>query len=257
MDLLKRYLTDAEQRALLQAARRSTDPLAQRDLLWMRLLIETGARVAELASFTAAQAEAALATGWLAVRAAQRKADGKGRRRAHEYLVTEPVRDCLRGLLALQRQHPAGLDATAPEPLVWGRGGQALSVRSYQARMKLWAREAGLDGRISPHWLRHTRGRNIVARSRAKNPLKVVQLALGHASVASSGVYTQMVRQEYVDALHAAAGGRMRKAAARRAAAAGDAGAAVGADAGTDAGAGAGDGAGAGAATAVREGAPC
>jgi len=218
MDMLKRFLNETEQRALLRAARQSSDPLAQRDYHWMRLMIETGARVSELASFTAAQAEAALASGWLVVAPAQRKANSQGKRRGHEYLVTEPVRTSLLALLALQREESAALEPDAPVPLIWGRDGKALSVRSYQVRIKAWAQAGGLAGGVSPHWLRHTRGVNIINRSRAANPMKVAQLALGHVSAASTAIYTQLARDEYVQALQATAGGRMPKKAARRAA---------------------------------------
>ena len=41
----------------LRAARNTHCPLAQRDYWWMRLLIETGARIDEFAHWSAAQAE--------------------------------------------------------------------------------------------------------------------------------------------------------------------------------------------------------
>lgn len=221
MDLMKRYLTEAEQQALLRAAKGSSDPLAHRDHHWMRLLIGTGMRVHEFALLSAAQAEAALATGWLITRPEQRK----GRKHGHEYLVTQGVREDLQALLALQRGEPLRmLDAQQPPPLVWGRAldglhAHAMSVRSYQVRLKHWAVKAGLDARISPHWLRHTRGVNIIRRSRSANPLKVAQLALGHQSIASTGIYTQMAREEYVRDLQGIDGGRMKKRDAKRLAA--------------------------------------
>lgn len=218
----KRYLTDAEQRRLLAAARGCTDVLAQRDFAWMRLLIETGMRVNELATCSQVQAQTALATGWLRINAEQRKGR-EGKRRAHVYLVTEPVRQCLEQLLHLHDELRP-MVALAPEvepPLLWGRCGvvrghvlcEHISVRSLQARMKYWAYRSGLPEGVSPHWLRHTRGVNIIRRSRGKNPLKVAQEALGHASIASTGIYTQMSREEYELELHHVAGTRMRKAA--------------------------------------------
>lgn len=220
MDMLKRYLNEREQRALLMAAKGRADPLAQRDYWWMRLMVETGARVSELASFTARQAEQALALGWLVVAPEQRKANSKGQRKGHSYLVTEPVRLALVELLKLQRMEATPLDAVVEPPLIWGRQGAALSVRSYQARIALWAQAAGLQERVSPHWLRHSRGVNIIRRSRADNPLKVAQLALGHATIASTGIYTQIAREDYVQALHATAGGRTPRKVAERLAAA-------------------------------------
>lgn len=234
--MLKRYLTDAEQRRLLSVVKAVADPLAQRDHAWMRLLVETGMRVNELATLRREQAERALETGWLAVRPEQRKGHRKAgedkqgnkfplQRKGHEYLVTEPVRQCLRTLIKLHAelmpQDANGAEHTAP--LMWGRGGEvrgkaladAISVRSLQARMKHWAYLAVLPDGVSPHWLRHTRGVNIIRRSRGNNPLKVVQEALGHASLASTGIYTQMSREEYTRELHNVAGGRMRKQDAR------------------------------------------
>jgi len=219
MDMLKRFLDESEQRALLMAARRSNDPLAQRDYHWMRLLLETGARVAELASFTARQAEQALATGWLVVAPHQRMASSKGVRKGHSYLVTEPVRASLTELLKLQRMQRAPLELVPEPPLIWGRQGAPLSVRSYQARIAEWAQAAGLKLKVSPHWLRHSRGFNIIKRSRADNPLKVAQQALGHASISSTGIYTQMTRVDYVQALQATAGGRLPRKAAEQLAA--------------------------------------
>jgi site-specific recombinase XerC len=220
MSLNKRYLTEEEQRRLLQVAKGQTAMLAQRDYAWMRLLIETGMRVNELATLKYRQATLALATGWLVVNKEQRK----GKRRGHEYLVTEPVRQCLVKLMELQEElRPMGCSADGLPPLLWGRCGMVggkwlcehMSVRSFQARMKHWAYLAGLPDGVSPHWLRHTRGVNIIQRSRGKNPLKVAQLALGHASIASTGIYTQMSRQAYEQELHGVAGTRMRKADAR------------------------------------------
>ncbi len=218
MGMNKRYLTDEEQRRVLAVLKNQPGLLAQRDHAWIRLLIETGMRVNELATLTRNQAVQALATGWLVVTKEQRK----GKRMGHEYLVTEPVRQCLEKLIALQAElRPAlHLPPEMAPPLLWGRcgvvGGKVLcehmSVRSFQARMKHWAYLAGLPEGVSPHWLRHTRGVNIIRRSRGNNPLKVAQLALGHASIASTGIYTQMSREEFEQELQLVAGGRMPKA---------------------------------------------
>lgn len=220
--MLTRYLTDEEQRRLLAVAHSHASPLAQRDHAWMRLLIETGMRVNELATLKLVQADRALATGWLVLPKEQRK----GKRLGLEILVTEPVRQCLETLMHLHRElEPmVALDPAVWPPLMWGRCGvvrgkvlaEHISVRSLQARMKHWAYLAGLPEGVSPHWLRHTRGRNIVRRSRGNNPLKVAQMALGHASIASTGIYTQMCREEYTRELQRVAGGRMRKAEARQ-----------------------------------------
>lgn len=211
--MMKRYLTETEQHKLLNSAKSRRDPLAQRDYWWMRLMILTGMRVTEFSQLTRAQAEAALQHGWLVVPKEQRK----GGKLGNEYMVTEPVRACLDALVFMSRSESAGPEHAAP--LVWGRDGAAMSVRSYQARLKVWVLEAGIDPRTSVHWLRHTCGMNVIRNSRSKNPLKVAQMALGHASIASTGIYTQMSREEYARDMQQIHGGRVSKAQARRMAA--------------------------------------
>ena len=235
MGFQRRYLEDEEQKALLKAAKDQAGLLAQRDYAWMKLLIETGMRINELALLELRQAEMALKTGWLSIRAEQRKGHGvkakegeqpkPAKRSPHEYMVTAPVRECLCILIDLQPELAPALELppNEPAPLLWGRCGivrgkvlhEHMSVRSFQVRMKHWASLAGLPEGVSPHWLRHTRGVNIIRRSRGNNPLKVAQMALGHASIASTGIYTQMSREEFSRELNLVAGGRMRRSDAR------------------------------------------
>jgi site-specific recombinase XerC len=212
----KRFLTESEQRALLQAAKRCADPLAQRDYWWMRCMLATGARVNEFSLITVDQAERALASGYLVIRPEQRKKSPKGNKApAHEYVVTATVRESLQALLALQREEATRWAIEGPQPLMWGRTGGPLSVRSLQARIKHWGQVAGLGDRISPHWLRHTRGVNIVRRTRSGNPIKTVQLALGHRNASTSAIYTQMAAADFERDMHAIDGACMSRAAAR------------------------------------------
>ena len=214
--MMRRYLTEAEQKALLAAPRAGACPLAQRDYHWLGALMLTGMRIAEWSRLTVPMVRQALATGWLVCPPAHCKG-GRG----NEYLVTEPLRVHLVALCRLSDELGAGLVVPdSGQPLVWGRdvAGVAgpLSVRSYEARLKVWAQAAGLDCRISPHWLRHTRGMNIMRRSRGANPLKVAQVALGHKAISSTGIYTHMAREELEAELRQVDSGRLPKAVARR-----------------------------------------
>ena len=85
-----------------------------------------------------------------------------------------------------------GLDA----PLVVGRRGTRLAVRSYQARMQHWVKAAGLEINASPHWLRHTFGQRLIESSTANEPLLVAQQALGHRSITSTQIYTKPTREQ-------------------------------------------------------------
>ncbi|MEQ1659977.1 MAG: tyrosine-type recombinase/integrase [Hylemonella sp.] len=213
----KRYLDEPQQRRLLRAAKCCNDPLAQRDYHWMAALTLSGMRIQEFSKLTAQRVRLGLACGWLV----SLKDNCKGKRRANEYMVTQQLRVHLQALLKLSDDLAAGIELCdgQEQPLVWGRdiAGKAgpLSVRSYELRIKHWAEAAGLDPRLSPHWLRHTRGMNIMRRSRGDNPLKVCQLALNHASMASTGVYLQMSREEYERELQLVDGTRLPKKVAR------------------------------------------
>lgn len=216
----KRYLTEDQQRQLLRAAKACSDALAQRDYHWMSVLILTGMRIQEFGHLTAHLVRVALACGWLV----SKKEHCKGQRKANEYCVTQQLRQHLVALLALSDGHAAaiGLTCEPDQPLVWGREISAsspiapLSVRSYEARLKVWAAAAGLDPRISPHWLRHTRAMNIMRRSRGDNPLKVAQIAMNHTSLKSTGVYLQISREEFEREVQQVDGGRVPKRVAVR-----------------------------------------
>jgi site-specific recombinase XerC len=71
--------------------------------------------------------------------------------------------------------------------------------------MAHWREHTGLPVEASPHWLRHTLAKRIIARSTARNPLGVVQHALGHHSLNSTGIYTAPDRDELARALEEAA----------------------------------------------------
>ncbi|MGE0350931.1 tyrosine-type recombinase/integrase [Hydrogenophaga sp.] len=208
---MRRYFPESEQARLLNAAKACADPLAQRDYHWMAALLLTGMRIGEFSRLTVPQVALALRVGWLV----SRPEDCKGKR-GNEYAVTMPLRTHLQALLSLaDRQYDGN---GRPEPLVPGRFGGHLTPRSYELRMKHWIREAGLDERASPHWMRHSRGMNIVRRSRAQSPgmaMKVAQAALGHASLKSTGVYLNLSREELAAELQAVDGGRLKKRQAR------------------------------------------
>jgi integrase/recombinase XerD len=48
------------------------------------------------------------------------------------------------------------------------------------------ARRAGIEGNVSPHWMRHAHGSHALDRGA---PIHLVQATLGHASVATTGKY--------------------------------------------------------------------
>jgi integrase/recombinase XerC len=70
-----------------------------------------------------------------------------------------------------------------------GRAGRRLAPREVQKRIKRWAAAAGLDVDVHPHMLRHSFASHVLQSS---GDLRAVQEMLGHASIASTQVYTHL-----------------------------------------------------------------
>jgi integrase/recombinase XerD len=83
----------------------------------------------------------------------------------------------------LRFRHGTGLDALM---FPSRRGGGHLDPSAIERLVWRAAQRAGLDTKISPHWLRHSHATH--ARERGA-PIYLVQATLGHASVATTGRY--------------------------------------------------------------------
>jgi site-specific recombinase XerC len=204
--MLKRYLTEDEQRLLLSTVKKYSDVLARRDYAWMRLLKDTGFRIREFSLMTVNDAMLALKTGYIYIPREHRK----GKRQDHTKLVTDPVRKDLLDLLDIRRE--MGYLEDGDVPLVMSRKHVAMTVRAYQQRVAFWAQQAEIPGKVSPHWFRHTRAMNIMRRSTSNDPRGIVKAELGHSTISSSGIYTDISREDLQAALEEVDGNtRIRK----------------------------------------------
>lgn len=183
MGTSNRCLTLKEERLLRQVMGRRKD--AARDFAVFRALLTTGMRISEFLSLTVAEVKAALSIERLLVPASRRKGEACD---LFVYLRGE-AREAFADLLRL---------AGAEGPLVPGRDGQPLTPRAFQLRLKHWAREAGVDDRLSPHWLRHTFGAEFCRMSTASPTETCIRLArlLGHADPRTCGHYLTMSRDD-------------------------------------------------------------
>lgn len=194
---MNRYLTEGEQFKLLSVLKQhSGEVLAARDYAWVRALRHSGLRIQEFSLISVGDALEALRFGYLFIPREHRK----GKRKDHRVYVTSALREALRDLLKC-RYAMSSADCQQTDPLVISRHGRGMTVRNYELRLSAWGRKAGLPPGVSPHWLRHTRAMQIMQSSTARDPRGVVQSALGHADIRSSGVYTQTPRAEVEAAL--------------------------------------------------------
>jgi site-specific recombinase XerC len=91
-----------------------------------------------------------------------------------------------------------------------------LTARAIQQRVAMWSAAAGLPDGVSPHWFRHSRAMNIMKRTTSNDPRGIVQAALGHASIASTGIYTGVTREDLAAALDEVDGAGRRSTAQLR-----------------------------------------
>ena len=84
------------------------------------------------------------------------------------------------------------------DALFLNRRGKRLTRQGFWLILKGYARRAGLEGKVAPHTLRHSFATHLL---RGGAPLRHVQELLGHASIATTQVYTHLtsehVRSEY------------------------------------------------------------
>lgn len=198
--MLRRYLTPEEQQRLVKAAAMPSDILARRDAAWLRGLLFSGLRITEFSLTTLGDAVDALRTKYLFIPKERRK----GQRRDHRVFVTGELRAALKAAIDVRYAMSDDANLPADAALFISRqhgAGEPMTVRSFQLRFKHWAKIAALPADASPHWLRHSRAMNIMRTSEAADPRGIAKEALGHASIASTGIYTGVLREELEQAL--------------------------------------------------------
>jgi integrase/recombinase XerD len=177
---LPKALTEAQVGALL-AAPVGDDPIARRDRAILEVLYGTGLRVSELVGLSLADVD--LDGGLL-------RAFGKGSKERIVPLGGHAIRALVAWL------GPGGRPEV--EPARWRRRGDAeaifLGARGGRlTRQGAWdvlrrhGRRVGLDGRLSPHVLRHSCATHMLDHGA---DIRAVQELLGHASIRTTQVYT-------------------------------------------------------------------
>lgn len=175
--LLPKALSVDEAAALLMPEGDDDPALAARDVAIFELFYSSGLRLAELAALNVDALEGMLHEGEVRVL-------GK-RSKARIVPVGAKAREALVAWAEL-REQLATLDEAA---LFVSRRGARLSHRAIQDRLGRHALRAGLPFHVHPHMLRHSFASHVLQSS---GDLRAVQEMLGHASIASTQVYTHL-----------------------------------------------------------------
>ena len=172
-------------------------PLGRRDRALFELAYSSGLRVSELTGLDVDAIDAA--TG-------EARVLGKG---AKTRIV--PVGRPAHEAIAAWLPERAKLARPGERALFVGRSGRRLAPREVQRRVKRWAASAGLGVDVHPHMLRHSFASHVLQSS---GDLRAVQEMLGHASIASTQVYTHLDFQ-HLAKVYDAAHPRARRAKAK------------------------------------------
>lgn len=192
----ERYVTRREEKLLLAHIARHAGLYAKRDHAWIRLARHTGFRLGTLRNFTVGEARRTLATR--RIRAAAEHAKGH---RGYDVPLNTAAEQALRD--ALKVRHAMRLPDDDDAPLFCSRLGHGMAERTYQQRMQMWRLSAGLTCAASPHWLRHTLAKRVMATTEHRDPQGVVQALLGHVRRESTAVYTLPDREDLERAMEA------------------------------------------------------
>jgi len=152
------------------------DLLAVRDRAMFELFYSSGLRLSELASLNL--------IGGLDLAAGEVTVTGKrGKTR------TVPVGAKAGAALADWIAQRVALAAPGEPALFVGRRGTRLGPRGIEQRLSHWAQKSGLGLHVHPHMLRHSFASHVLQSS---GDLRAVQEMLGHASIATTQIYTHL-----------------------------------------------------------------
>jgi integrase/recombinase XerC len=161
-----------------------------RDQAILELLYSSGLRLSELTGLDAGYVEAPghRSAGWLLRDEAEVQVLGKGGKR-RTVPVGGPALAALDAWLGVRRDWLALHPDADPHALFLSRRGPRLSNRAVQRLVKRLAIRRGVPADVHPHVLRHSFASHLLQSS---GDLRAVQELLGHASIATTQIYTSL-----------------------------------------------------------------
>jgi len=179
-----------EQAVALAASRDGDDPAALRDAAIRELLYSSGLRLSELIGLDVSfvSLPGYRSAGWLDADSAEVMVTGKGGKQ-RAVPVGKPALAALHDWLAVRASWVKPAQPDGAHALFLSPRGARISPRSVQLRLKAHAQRIGIPSNVHPHVLRHSFASHVLQSS---GDLRAVQDLLGHASIASTQVYTSL-----------------------------------------------------------------
>ncbi len=180
------YLNEAEEKQLLDCLRDYPRNIhQQRDYAIIRVLLDTGIRVGELAQIELAD----ISDKHLFIKRA------KGGNPIRKFLPSI-TRDAIDQYIQGERKHFA-TDSNVNALFVNQQYGRMVS-RGFQIVVSKWVKRAGILKQVTPHKLRHTFATSLYAKN---HDILVVQKALGHRSIVHTQIYAHITDESFEEAM--------------------------------------------------------
>lgn len=183
MPQMSRLLADTlnnKERLLLLSQPNQKAPTGLRDHCMIRLMLNVGLRASELLNILVKEID--LVSGKLIIK------HGKGRKDRIVWINSNDLEVLMRWK-----------EIKPNSPLLFSTlKGNAINDRYLRAMVKRRAKIAGITKNVHPHLLRHTFATDLL---RSTKNIRLVQKALGHASLSSTMIYTHIYDEELESAL--------------------------------------------------------
>jgi len=185
------YLTESDEKTLFNHLKRLKDRQAERDFALLKTCRLLGLRRSEAIALNVADV-----FGQTVLEVNERIA-AKGA--LGSLSIPVELQEILQRFLRLKRQW--GEDMTDDAPLFVSKKGNRLAMRTFNDLVDKWCGAAGIP-RITPHGLRHTKGRRIMDDVRLLNEeerdkkLLLANRQLRHKSITATLIYTAPTKEE-------------------------------------------------------------
>jgi site-specific recombinase XerD len=173
---LPRVLSREEMQTLLDGIPSGT-PLEMRDRAMLELAYSCGLRAEEVVNLNIESPD---------FDGERLRIEGKGGK-TRLVPMGEPAQVAL--IRYLERGRRALLGAGGEQALLLSKSGRRLHPSDVRRRLERWVREAAIAGGVSPHALRHSFATHLLE---GGADLRSIQELLGHASLSTTQVYTQV-----------------------------------------------------------------
>ena len=176
---LPKVLSEEDVEKLINAPN-TKEPIGLRDRAMLELLYACGLRISELINLDVLN---------LNIRQGVAKVLGKG---GKERLVPigDQALDWISNYLTYGREELITDNKKSPYLFLSNRG-TGMTRQAFWYRIKLYANKSGVDRSLSPHTLRHAFATHLLNHGA---DLRTVQLLLGHTSLSTTQIYTEVAR---------------------------------------------------------------